>query len=321
MSLIKKLYRRFAKNPLDALLEKQANDSKTSHHILLFWNRGLGDIALGLYAITLRIKKYLPDAKITFLIRKDLEEGFKLFKEANYIVAPAWERSKHHDTKETLLDLNIDPNSYSLIIEKPDPTYWVSWQYGKIVPKLYFDEKKYDNLYEKYNLPDEYTYIGVQPSAETSYGLWRNLSNDKWKEIFKHFINAKQATLEYSKVKFILLGNFSNNNFTDENIIDLRGKTNLFELLSIIKNKCKMLILPDSGILSMVYYLNTNFKIDVISLWAFKEHGILKQNVKSPNTLLNHFPIISKENDLSKLDTSQLISLIEKRINEKLKKL
>ena len=82
-----------------------------------------------------------------------------------------------------------------------------------------------------------------------------------------------------------------------------------------------MLILPDSGILSMVYYLNTNFKIDVISLWAFKEHGILKQNVKSPNTLLNHFPIISKENDLSKLDTSQLISLIEKRINEKLKKL
>ena len=38
---------------------------------MLFWNRGLGDIALGLYAIVHRIRESIPDAKITV----DQEKG------------------------------------------------------------------------------------------------------------------------------------------------------------------------------------------------------------------------------------------------------
>jgi ADP-heptose:LPS heptosyltransferase len=59
---------------LDWKLKKMA--SRGERKILLAWNRGLGDIALGLYAIIQRIREFIPDAEITFLIRENLQEGF-----------------------------------------------------------------------------------------------------------------------------------------------------------------------------------------------------------------------------------------------------
>jgi ADP-heptose:LPS heptosyltransferase len=91
-------------------------------------------------------------------------------------------------------------------------------------------------------------------------------------------------------------------------IIDLRGKTSLFELLSIIKNRCRYLIAPDSGILSMVYYLDTAFPLQIISLWADPKHGILKQNVASPNPLLIHRPLIGAHRDLSTVSADDVLN-------------
>ena len=65
--MLKKLIRKFGPNPLDRILEK----AKQKNHktFLIYWNRGLGDIALGLYAIVHRIRETIPDAEITFLTR------------------------------------------------------------------------------------------------------------------------------------------------------------------------------------------------------------------------------------------------------------
>ena len=84
-------------------------------------------------------------------------------------------------------------------------------------------------------------------------------------------------------------------------MIDLRGRTSLFDLLSIVKNRCRAVILPDSGLLAMIYYLDESFPIEVISLWADPYQGVLKQNVASPNPQLVHRPLIGLLKDLSTL--------------------
>src|SRR6185295_85660 len=87
-------------------------------------------------------------------------------------------------------------------------------------------------------------------------------------------------------------------------------KTTLFQLLSIVKNRCKAAILPDSGILSMIYYLDTAFPIQIVSLWADPDHGILKQGVPSPNPELKHFPLIGENRDLSSLSMQKVLDCI-----------
>ena len=96
--------------------------------------------------------------------------------------------------------------------------------------------------------------------------------------------------------------------FEEEGIVDLRGKTNLFEMLSIIKNRCRYLLVPDSGVLSITYYIDAHFPIDVVSLWADPRQGILKQNVSSPNPFLRHVPLIAKNKDLRTVEIGAAMS-------------
>lgn len=281
--MIKKWLRSFLPNPFDRMLKKQPR------RILLGWNRGLGDIALGLYAMVERIQEIAPGAEITFIIRENLKDGFSLLSGVNVLVAPSWKRGEPYDVKATLLELKIDPKQFDLIVEKPNPTEWVRWQLGKVVPKLQW-KKEYDALAEKFQLSKEFVYIGVQASAETAYGQWRNWPLQRWKELVE---------LLEPNVKVILFGFGKEMILEGEQVIDLRGKTTLFEMMSLIKNKCSYLIVPDSGVLSMIYYLDEIFPIHVVSLWAEGGHGILKQNVKSPNPLLVHSQMMAKERNLS----------------------
>jgi len=292
--MIKKIIRKIRRNPLDLILKKAKEDSV----VLLSWNRGLGDIALGLYAICLQIYKFLPKAKIYFLIRENLKEGFDLLGE-DYIIAP-WKRYQDYDVYQTLENLKIDPKKFDIIVEKPDPTYWVKWQLGNVVPKLKWNYQHEDD-YKKFSL-EKKRYIGVQVDAETNYGLWRNWPSENWDKFF--------SLLEKRGIGVLVFGYGKKNKFNQKNVVDLRGKTTLMELLSIVKNLCFGLVLPDSGILSMVYYLNEDFPIKVISIWADPYHGILKQNVPSPNKKLIHIPLISNDKDLKGLLPQKVISCL-----------
>ena len=269
--------------------------------VLLGWNRGLGDLALGLYAIIHRIRELIPDAEITFLARENLKEGFSLLENVQFLGAP-WRRGSPISFKDTLNQLKINPKQFDLIIETPSPTDWVAWQRGTLTPRLKWDFES-DSLWQKFDLPEGFTYIAVQPVAETNYGLWRNWPLARWEELL--------ARLEAMRnVKVILFGFGKEPAFSHKNLIDLRGKTNLFELLSIVKNRCKAVLLPDSGILSMVYYLDVSFPLQLLSLWADPNHGILKQAVASPNQQLIHQPLVGSLRDLSTVSVNQVMNLL-----------
>lgn len=277
--MFKKIWRAIAPNPLDQLLKKTEGK-----RILLFWNRGLGDIALGLYAIVLRIRHYIPDAQITFLTRPNLADGFALLSGVDLIVAPALKRGEPINVRALLKQLGHNPEDFDLIIESPDPTYWVRWQLGKVTPRLVW-QPKWDALCEKYGLNSAKEYVGVHVQTETNYAHWRNWPNAHWQELFERLNQRGQ--------KVILFGFAKDPHFDLPNVIDLRGETPLFELLSIIKNRCHTLVVPDSGISSMTYFLDLSFPLKIVSLWGNPDMGILKQNVASPNPELVHIPLIA----------------------------
>jgi ADP-heptose:LPS heptosyltransferase len=282
--MIKKIWRRFTPNPLDRLLKKAAAQQKKN--LLIGWNRGLGDIALGLYALVTRIRTALPDAQITFITRPDLKDGFALLPGVKTIIDPTWRRG------ETAI---FPPHSdFDLVIENPDPTQWLKWQLGHLVPKMEWNGA-WDVLCEKFNLPKNC--IGIHVQTETSYGYEKNWPLEKWEQLFDKLSQP-----------IVLFGFQANPPFKPrDHLIDLRGKTSLLELLSIIKNRCSALVVPDSGVLSLTYYLNISFPLKVISLWADPRQGILKQAVASPTPLLGHHPLLGKEEKISSISIEEVL--------------
>lgn len=240
--------------------------------MLIPWNRGLGDIALGLYAIVKRVKDFIPDAHVTFLIRPDLEDGFKMLKGIETIIAPHWVRGKP-------MSLPKDLPPFDLIIDNADPSHWVAWQRGKLIPKMEWNSE-WDGLAQRFNLPNHC--VAAHVNCETGYYFERNWPVGHWEELFAALPGP-----------IVLLGLKKDPVFHHPQIYDLRGETSLFEILAILKNHCRVLIAPDSGILGVTYFLNAPFKLRIVSLWADPNHGILKQNVPSPNPLLEHIPLIS----------------------------
>lgn len=272
--MLKQLWRKFGPNPLDSQLKKAVN--RGYKKILLPWNRGLGDIALGLFAIVHRIRHFIPDASITFLTRPDLEEGFKLLKDVHVCVDPTWKRGVAYT-------ISSEHSHYDLILDNPNPSQWVSWQRGQLIPRLHWDPA-YDQLCSRFQLPPNCIGAHVQCETSTFYRYEKDWPEAKWREFFASLSDP-----------IILFGLKKSPLFEFPNIIDLRGEMSLHEMLSIIKNRCRLLIAPDSGVLSLTYYLDTTFPLKIISLWADPNQGILKQNVLSPNPLLQHLPLISPD--------------------------
>lgn len=287
MNKLKQFWIKHAVNPLDSLLKK----AKVQGHkrILICWNRGLGDIPLGLYALTHRIRTFLPCAQITFITRSDLADGFKMLEGVHTLVDPTWKRGQPVNLEETLLHLGIRRTDFDQILANPDPTHWLSWQLGTLTPKLVWNPE-WDVLCKHFDLVDR-PYLGVHVQTETTYAYEKNWPVDYWNAFFDHI------QVQYD-IPILLFGFAANPCFTQKGIIDLRGKTTLFEMLSLIKNRCRYLLVPDSGVLSLTYYIDTAFAIDIVSLWADPKQGVLKQNVASPNPLLRHSALIGKNKDL-----------------------
>jgi ADP-heptose:LPS heptosyltransferase len=275
-------------NPFDRLLKRARKEQGT--RILLCWNRGLGDIPLGLYALVHRIKTIIPQAHITFITRSDLSAGFEMLEGVTTYVAKEWKRGVAFDLDATLLSLSLNRSDFDLLIEHPDPTKWVSWQLGTLTPKLSW-KPSWDLLSKSFSLTPDQTYIGVHVQTETHYGYEKNWPQEYWRLFF-------QRVIEEKKCRILLFGVGTSPVFEGEGIIDLRGKTTLLEMFCIIKNHCHFLVVPDSGVLSITYYIDASFPIRIVSLWADPWQGVLKQNVASPNPLLCHTPLIAKQRDL-----------------------
>ncbi len=288
---LKKLVRALLPNPLDRLLKKA--ECKGQKRILLFWNRGLGDIALGLYAIVHKIYAVIPDARIVFVTRPNLVDGFALLENVEVIGVPGLQRGQE-------VDLGDYAEEFDLIIPRPDPTYWVSWQLGTLTPRLHW-KSEWEPLWQSYGLSSTERYIGMHVQTETNYASWRNWPLTSWERLFK---------LLEGKAKVLLFGFEKEPHFDFPHLIDLRGKTPLFSLLSIIKNRCSALVVPDSGISAMTYFLDSSFPLQLVSLWGRPHMGILKQNVPSPNPLLRHVPLIGSGQKIENISPEQLFATL-----------
>jgi len=288
--MFKKLLRKWGPNPLDKIIDR----AKSQNHktFLIYWNRGLGDIALGLYAIVHKIRLEIPDAKITFLTRPNLHDGFVLLGGVEVIVAPNLKRGDRVDIHSL-----ADTSKFDVIIENADPTHWVKWQLGTLIPELHWQDK-WDELCEKYKLNPNDRYIGAHVQTETNYASWRDWPLSSWQQLFEKCVAGGK--------KVLIFGFSKNPPFHLEGVIDLRGETPLFDLLSIIKNHCEAIVVPDSGVSSMVYFLKEEFPLKHISLWADPNMGILKQNVSSPNSKLQHIPLKGKDKDITTITPEEV---------------
>lgn len=286
-------------NEFDRLLKRAKEDNVK--RILAVWNRGLGDIPLGLCALVDRVKTFLPEGEITFLTRLDLLEAFSLLEGIRVIGVPWWERGVPIDLKRTLKKLDIAEDAFDMILEKINPTKWLQWQIGHFIPRLVW-KSEYDDLCKRFDIDDSISYVGVHLSTETQqfYGYRKDWPLKKWNELFDSVCRKD--------VRVLLFG-MKRDSFESDNpyVTDLRGETSLLEMLSIIKNRCNVLIAPDGGVLSVVYYLNVNFPITVISLWSDPNQGVLKQSVPSPNPGLLHIPLIGRDGDVTKISVEEVL--------------
>lgn len=284
------MFRTFSRKFLPSRLEWYLRNRPKK--ILLGWNRGLGDLALGVFAIIHRIRERVPDAEIVVLTRENLLEGFSLLEGVKAIGISGLKRGESVDLK------SFDVKRLYMHIPNPSPTDWCAWQYGRLTPKLKWDRNN-DCLYEKFGLDPGFTYIGVQTEVETNYNLHRKWPKERWVELFERIGANKER-------KILLFGLGKEFEFDHPSIIDLRGKTTLLEALSMIRRLCYACVFPDSGLLSIVYYLNEAFPLRVVSLWSDPKQGILKQKVASPNPWLTHIPLIGENQNLGAVTAEQV---------------
>lgn len=294
--IFRRIWRKYAPNPLDKILRRAVK--RRQRHFLITWNRGLGDIALGLYALVYRIRQFVPEASITFLTRTDLYEGFSLLKDVQVFACPSWKRGTSFDLDAAIDELGLKRSDFDVVLENPDVTWWLKWQLGTLVPKLQW-QSKWDALHEKFSLNGKY--IGVHVQTETQYGYQKNWSEHLWRQLFE------KISVEY-RLPILLFGFQPKPIFEIEGVVDLRGKTTVFEMISIIKNCCSTLVAPDSGVLSLIFYIDAPFPLKIISLWADPSQGILKQNVLSPNKELVHIPLIGEEGNVDAIGVDQVCS-------------
>lgn len=301
--MFEKLLKILGCNSLDRLAIRWQKEKRKK--ILILWNRGLGDIPLWLYGLTLQIKCIIDDCQITFLTREELKEPFMMLEGVRILTSNTIKRGQNVDVSFELSKLNLTLSDFDLFLEKIEPKKWLKWQRGAVTPKLRAPSFL-PNLLDKFDLPSEPS-IGIHVSSETSkfYTKERNWPTESFLSLFEKI--SKQLS-----IKIILFGNQKNEEFQLENVIDLRGKTTYFEMLSIIKHKCFSLIAPDSGVLCSIYYLDLDFPIHIISLWGNPDQGVLRQKVKSPNKQLVHIPLIGKNKEVKNIEVDQIIAIIKK---------
>ncbi len=274
-------------NPFDRLLKREK-----PKNILVVWNRGMGDVPLGLYALVERTRKLCPESKVTFITRGDLQEVFSMLDGVQVIVEPSWKRGE-----VPVVPIEV-AKEFDLILEGVNPTKWFKWQIGKMVPRLHW-KGEWDKLVDRFGLDPKKTYVGAHLSTETGsfYRYEKNWPLEGWEEV-----------IEKSPHPVILFGHKKEGLI--RGAIDFRGETTLVEMLSIIKNRCGFLLAPDSGILSVVYYVDHPFPLRVVSLWADPKQGVLRQRVASPNQRLEHIPLVGKKENIATITPKDVLEAL-----------
>lgn len=247
--------------------EKTLRSLRDPKVIYIAWNRGMGDVPLGLYGAILRIRHFFPHVEIVFLTREDLLDIFALLPDCRAQVVPGMKRGK-----KCVID------GFTPLISSLDPTKDLPWLPGMVAPELILPKEtlRFDLKGKKY--------VGIHIDTETGgyYGYEKNWAKEKWDSLIEKVLNAGKEVILFGREK---KGSYPG-------VVDLRGETTLSEVCLVALNHCACLIAPDSGILSTVYYVKSDKPIRIVSLWNDPNQGVLRQRVPSPNPNLEHIPLI-----------------------------
>jgi ADP-heptose:LPS heptosyltransferase len=282
---------------------------RDARRFLIVWNRGLGDIALGLARVITELRRVAPDADITILTRADLACAFALTRVDHVLVDPDLVRGVEPDVKKALARLGRTRSAYDLILERPDPTHWFRGTPSP-TPRLAWPSKcnelsaRFDALFDRHDGPRIDIGVHVQSETGTFYNYRKDWPIDAWRALFERIQDRHP-------VRFVLFGHRADQAFDAIDCVDLRGKTSFLEMMSVIKNRCLMLIAPDSGVLTMTYYLDVETPIDIVSLWADPRQGILKQGTASPNPLLRHQPLLAHDERIEHIDVDTVARAVK----------
>ena len=281
----------FAGTALDrAVRHAAAAPRQTPRDFLFFWNRGLGDIALGLVPVFARIRRDVPGARIIVVTRPELAEPFAMTDADSIVTIGGLARGTRITRDELRAVPGVDLERCAVVFEDPDVNRWLRGRRGEFPPSLRWDPA-WDALAERIApaVAGE-LYIGAHVSAETRqyYNYAKDWEPAAWRELMARLDDVPA-------VRWILFGQSAEPRYVRPNVIDLRGGTGYLQMASIIKNRCRVLIAPDSGVLVTAFYLAARFPLDIVSLWSDPRQGILLQDCPSPNPLLRHVPLVGRD--------------------------
>lgn len=295
---------RVAGDPYERALAQGARERR--ERIVFFWNRGLGDIALGLVPMFARAAERLPGASIEVVTRADLEEPFRLTEARAIHVVPGLARGERVSAAEACARLPADPRAGALAIDDPDATRWLAAARRPAPPRFRWDAA-FDALAARFvDASDARPWIAVHASTETArhYGYVKDWPAGAWRELFGE-------TSRRHDVRFVLLGHDREPALDGANVLDLRGRTGFLELLALVRSRCAALIAPDGGILNAVYFLDAAFPVTVVSLWSDPHQGLLKAGARSPNPRLVHVPLVGAGNDVRNVAPADVLGALE----------
>jgi hypothetical protein len=170
----------------------------------------------------------------------------------------------------------------ALVFADPDPTQWLDGRRQEVCPSLRWDPGWNARADRLLPLTSGEIAIGAHVNSETAqyYGYAKDWPASAWQDLFARFPATRN-------VRWVLFGNAPTPPFKQSNLDDLRGRTTLLDLLAVLRTRCRILVAPDSGILTAAFYLAEDFPLDIVSLWSDPRQGVLKQGCPSPNRRLH----------------------------------
>jgi ADP-heptose:LPS heptosyltransferase len=272
------------------------------HPAFLFgWNRGLGDVGLGLVPYFLRIRRAFPGARIEAITRPDLAQVFELAQADAVHTVPGLARGERLDVRAEARRLALDLSAYAGVFENPDLARWSQTIGDEIPPRLHWQDR-FDDLARRFTeLEEPGPWVGIHASSETArfYRYVKDWPSDRWPRLFACVRSQVPA-------RFVLFGSAPEPDLENEHVVDLRGRTSLLEALAVVRTRCRALVAPDSGILSVAYLLDAQFDLDLISIWADPRQGVLRHPRASPNARLRHLPIVATGEDVGNISVEDL---------------
>ena len=195
-------------------------------HVLICWNRGLGDVALGLYPVIDELRHAVPGVSISILTRPDLAEAFTLLDIDELIVDPLLRRRDPIRLESTLPRLGVDAGRFDAVLKRPDPTHWIR-NLPSTQPRLGWPlhcdrlSTRFDDAFDDAS-PVDASHpldIGIHLQSETGhyYRYRKDWPVERWRALFDEIARRHD-------VRFVLFGHVPEPAFTGRGFVDLRAR-------------------------------------------------------------------------------------------------